>query len=55
MIKPFNSHIKFVILLALNQTIQYLFTLFGIRSTNYPQVDIFFILITYQVDIALIL
>ena len=52
MIKPFNSHIKFVILLALNQ---YLFTLFGIRSTNYPQVDIFFILITYQVDIALIL
>ena len=28
---------------------------FSIGSTNYPQIDIFFILITYLVDIELIL
>ena len=52
----FNSLIKFVILLTVNHTILIMLVReLSIGSTNYPQIDIFFILITYLHDIVLIL
>ena len=41
-VKPFNSQIKFAILLTVNHTILImLFREFIIELTNYPQIDIF--------------
>ena len=39
--QPFNSQIKFVILLTVNHTILLMLVLRIFGSTNYPQIDIF--------------